>query len=122
MVDASGLAASDRLTVDGLSDALRLIASGQPASLGDVLSGLPVAAWSGTLDDRYLTGSARQGAGVVRAKTGTLTGVSSLAGLVHDRDGRLLAFAFIADRTGSTPAAEAALDRVAAELAGCGCS
>jgi D-alanyl-D-alanine carboxypeptidase/D-alanyl-D-alanine-endopeptidase (penicillin-binding protein 4) len=58
---------------------------------------------------------------VIRAKTGTLTGVSSLVGLVHDRDGRLLAFAFIADRTGATPAAEAALDVLAARLAGCGC-
>jgi hypothetical protein len=33
----------------------------------------------------------------------------------------LLAFAFIADRTGATPAAEAALDVLAARLAGCGC-
>ncbi len=87
-----------------------------------VLDMLPVAGWSGTLAGRYL-GSA--GAGVVRAKTGTLTGVSTLAGLVHDEDGRLLAFAVMADRVGAaeadTTAAEAALDRVAATLASCGC-
>jgi D-alanyl-D-alanine carboxypeptidase/D-alanyl-D-alanine-endopeptidase (penicillin-binding protein 4) len=40
---------------------------------------------------------------------------------VHDRSGRLLAFALLADRTGSTPAAETALDAVAARLAACGC-
>jgi D-alanyl-D-alanine carboxypeptidase/D-alanyl-D-alanine-endopeptidase (penicillin-binding protein 4) len=65
------------------------------------------------------------GAGVVRAKTGTLTSVSTLAGLVQDKDGRLLAFALLADRVGPTTAdterAEAALDRAASALASCGC-
>ena len=59
---------------------------------------------------------------MVRAKTGTLTGVNSLAGLVVDADGRLLAFAFIADQT--QPIAtrpSGALDRIAAALAACGC-
>ncbi|MDT4935178.1 MAG: hypothetical protein QOK11_3070, partial [Pseudonocardiales bacterium] len=92
----------------------------------DIVTALPVAAWSGTLSGRYLRGSgATAGAGVVRAKTGTLTSVSSLAGFVHDADGRLLAFAVLADHVapgdGPTAAAEAALDRIAAALAGCGC-
>ncbi|MBE7189282.1 D-alanyl-D-alanine carboxypeptidase/D-alanyl-D-alanine-endopeptidase [Jatrophihabitans endophyticus] len=125
MVDGSGLAASDRLTVAGLAGVLRAAAgasdSGSGSPLGALMSGLPVAAWSGTLDDRYVSGSARAGAGVVRAKTGTLTGVSTLAGLVHDRGGRLLAFAILADRTGATPQAEAALDVAATRIATCGC-
>ncbi len=62
---------------------------------------------------------------MVRAKTGTLTSVSALAGVVHDSDGRLLAFAFVADEVapgdGPTTAAEAALDRLASILARCGC-
>lgn len=119
MVDGSGLAARDRLSPAVLTDALRLAAraAGHPG-LRTLFAALPVAAWSGTLVDRYVGGSA---AGLVRAKTGTLTGVSSLAGTVHDRSGRLLAFAFIADRTGPTAAAEAALDAVATRLAACGC-
>jgi len=121
LVDGSGLAARDRLSPDTLARVLALATKAQPG----VLDGLPVAGWSGTLADRYLTGSAKAGAGVVRAKTGTLTSVSTLAGLVHDRDGRLLAFAVMADRVGptaaDTTAAEAALDRVAAKLATCGC-
>jgi D-alanyl-D-alanine carboxypeptidase/D-alanyl-D-alanine-endopeptidase (penicillin-binding protein 4) len=104
---------------------LRLAAGPAHPDLHDLVIGLPVAGWSGTLADRYMSGSATKGAGTVRAKTGTLTGVSSLAGLVHDVDGRLLAFAFVADRVpnsdAGTVAAEAALDRIAATLAGCGC-
>ena len=123
LVDGSGLAASDRVTAGTLADVLRLAAttSLQPA-VRSLLAALPVAAWSGSLADRFVTGSSRTGAGVVRAKTGTLTGVSALAGTVHDRDGRLLVFAVIADRVASTSAAESALDALAAGLARCGCT
>ena len=122
MFDGSGLAASDRLAPASLVDLLDLAAYGPRAELRDVIAELPVAGWEGTLADRY-RGSA--GAGFVRAKTGTLTGVSTLAGVVQDRDGRLLAFSLVADQVGpaqaDTDAAETALDAVAATLAGCGC-
>lgn len=125
MVDGSGLASTDRLSAAALVHVLQAITSPEHPDLHPVVTALPVAGWSGTLADRYLGGSAYGGAGVVRAKTGTLTGVSSLAGLVHDRDGRLLAFALIADQVPpgapGTASAEAALDRAAAALAGCGC-
>ncbi len=119
MVDASGLAPRDRLTPAVLVAVLRLAV--RTPRLRDILDGMPVAGWSGTLSDRYVTGLSRAGAGVVRAKTGTLTGVSALAGLVHDRSGALLAFAVIADRAPDTDSAEAALDNVAGRLAECGC-
>jgi D-alanyl-D-alanine carboxypeptidase/D-alanyl-D-alanine-endopeptidase (penicillin-binding protein 4) len=58
----------------------------------------------------------------VRAKTGTLLGVNDLAGTVVTADGRLLAFAVLADgSTGTLSATETALDIVAHALAGCGC-
>jgi serine-type D-Ala-D-Ala carboxypeptidase/endopeptidase (penicillin-binding protein 4) len=63
----------------------------------------------------------RSAAGFVRAKTGTLIGVATLAGTVVDRDSRLLAFAFMSDGTSDTDAARAALDRAATALAACGC-
>ena len=123
LVDGSGLSTDDRLTVAALSRLLGLAASADHPALRSVVTGLPVAAFSGTLTDRYGRTKARSGAGLVRAKTGTLNGVSSLAGLVQTDDGRLLVFAFLADDvpTGGVFAAEAALDRTAAALADCGC-
>ncbi|MFF8728838.1 D-alanyl-D-alanine carboxypeptidase/D-alanyl-D-alanine-endopeptidase [Streptomyces sp. NPDC015171] len=115
--DGSGLDRSDRLTA-GLLTAL-LAKAGDPdrPGLRPVLTGLPVAGFTGTLSSRYTDGAA----GVVRAKTGTLTGVNTLAGTVVDQDGRLLAFAFLASDTANGPEAQAALDRTATALARCGC-
>ncbi len=122
LLDGSGLAAADRLTPATLTALLRLAATPAHPTLHDVLAGLPVAGWTGTLADRY-RGS--PGAGLIRAKTGTLSGVSTLAGLVHDRDGRVLVFALLAEAVGpsqaDTRAAETALDTVASTLVGCGC-
>jgi D-alanyl-D-alanine carboxypeptidase/D-alanyl-D-alanine-endopeptidase (penicillin-binding protein 4) len=127
LVDGSGLAASDRVAPATLVAVLRYVAGYGAASAEGargVVAALPVAGWSGSLADRYLTGSAAAGRGDIRAKTGTLTGVSALAGFVHDRSGRLLAFDFDAYAVAATgtAAAEAALDVLAARLASCGCS
>jgi D-alanyl-D-alanine carboxypeptidase/D-alanyl-D-alanine-endopeptidase (penicillin-binding protein 4) len=121
MVDGSGLAAGDRLSAGTLAALVRVVADGAHPGLQALLTGLPIAAWSGTLGTRYLAGPSHAGAGVVRAKTGTLTGVSALVGLVHDRSGRLLAFAFMAENATDAASAEAALDVIAARLAECGC-
>ena len=115
MVDGSGLADRDRLSAATLAGTVRLAAA-RPR-LRTLLAGLPVAGWSGTLVDRYVRGTARAGAGVVRAKTGTLTGVATLAGTVHDSGGRLLAFAFMSQSGAATSSAETALDKLAARLA-----
>ncbi|MFY1634690.1 D-alanyl-D-alanine carboxypeptidase/D-alanyl-D-alanine endopeptidase [Solwaraspora sp. WMMB335] len=122
--DGSGLSRRNRLTPALLTELLVLAGSGSRPELTGLFSGLPVAAWSGTLQDRYQNTSdaRRAGAGMVRAKTGSLSGVNALAGTVTTADGRLLAFAVLAD---SVPlyidAAQAALDRIAATLARCGC-
>ncbi|HET8642999.1 MAG TPA: D-alanyl-D-alanine carboxypeptidase, partial [Pseudonocardiaceae bacterium] len=90
------------------------------ARLRPMVNGLPVAGGSGTLAERYLAGPSVPGRGHVRAKTGTLEGVNSLAGIVVDADGRLLVFALLSN--GSTAAtARPALDAIAAALRTCGC-
>jgi D-alanyl-D-alanine carboxypeptidase/D-alanyl-D-alanine-endopeptidase (penicillin-binding protein 4) len=83
--------------------------------------GLPVAGLTGTLADRFTGPGTRRAAGFVRAKTGTLLRVSTLAGTVVDAEGRLLAFAFMSDATRDIDASRIALDQAAAALAACGC-
>jgi D-alanyl-D-alanine carboxypeptidase/D-alanyl-D-alanine-endopeptidase (penicillin-binding protein 4) len=120
-VDASGLSRRDRVTAATLVALLRVcLQPGRPV-LAAMLRGLPIAGLTGTLADRYRVGEARWGAGTVRAKTGTLTRVSTLAGYLVDADGRLLVFALLSDRAPSATAAESALDLIAARLARCGC-
>jgi D-alanyl-D-alanine carboxypeptidase/D-alanyl-D-alanine-endopeptidase (penicillin-binding protein 4) len=123
LLDGSGLSAQDRITPALLAALLRTAAGPAQPQLHALVPGLPVSGYLGTLDDRYRTGPAALAAGQVRAKTGTLDGVSSLAGLVRGADGRLLVFAVVADRVpaGGTLPAEAALDDVAAALTTCGC-
>ena len=119
LVDGSGLSVLDRVTAADLTAVLGRVAGAE--NLRPIALMLPVAGWDGTLRDRFLTAPDSAGAGRVRAKTGTLTGVSCLAGLVVTSSGRLLAFAVLADQVpatyGGTLDAEAALDRVAAALA-----
>ncbi|MFJ7047071.1 D-alanyl-D-alanine carboxypeptidase/D-alanyl-D-alanine-endopeptidase [Streptomyces sp. NPDC101112] len=117
--DGSGLSRGDRLSPTVLTALLAAAASPSHPELRPVLTGLPVAGFTGTLRTRYPADST--GTGVVRAKTGTLTGVNTLAGTVVDADGRLLSFAFMATQTPSRDPAQAALDTAASALANCGC-
>jgi D-alanyl-D-alanine carboxypeptidase/D-alanyl-D-alanine-endopeptidase (penicillin-binding protein 4) len=123
LLDGSGLSRLDRVQPAALTRLLAAVAGADRERLFPVLSGLPVAGFDGTLEKRYRKGPGLPAAGVVRAKTGTLNGVSALAGLVRTRDGRLLAFDFTADAVplSLALASQTALDRLAAALAGCGC-
>lgn len=121
LVDGSGLSVLDRASPRALARLLAAAASPDRPQLRPILAGLPVAGLTGTLADRYRSGPPAAVRGILRAKTGTLDGVSSLAGLAVDRDGRLLAFAVVADRAPYYLSAQAALDRVAARIADCGC-
>lgn len=123
LVDGSGLSPQDKVSPSLLVHVLRAAASVTHPGLHALFPGLPVAGYDGTLQDRFRIGPAAASAGMVRAKTGTLDGVSTLSGVVQDADGRVLVFAFMADQVplGGTLGAEAALDDLAATLARCGC-
>jgi D-alanyl-D-alanine carboxypeptidase/D-alanyl-D-alanine-endopeptidase (penicillin-binding protein 4) len=119
--DGSGLSRDNRITPDALLAVLRAAATGGPA-LRTVIEALPVAGFTGSLTDRF-DGAFPEARGLVRAKTGTLTAVSSLAGVVVDQQGHQMVFVLMADRI-SKPretAAENALDDAAAALAACSC-
>ncbi|MFE9251134.1 D-alanyl-D-alanine carboxypeptidase/D-alanyl-D-alanine-endopeptidase [Streptomyces sp. NPDC007088] len=114
--DGSGLDRADRLSPALLTGLLAHAGDKDRPALRPVLSGLPVAGFTGTLATRYNEHTNAAGTGMVRAKTGTLTGVNTLAGTVVTRSGRLLAFAYMTQDAPSPLEAQAALDRMAAAL------
>jgi D-alanyl-D-alanine carboxypeptidase/D-alanyl-D-alanine-endopeptidase (penicillin-binding protein 4) len=87
----------------------------------ELLADLPVSGFTGTLVDRFADLTTARGA--VRAKTGTLTGIHSLAGYALDADGRPVLFAVMSDDSDRDQPlqAQAALDRVTAAIATCSC-
>ncbi|GGV17433.1 D-alanyl-D-alanine carboxypeptidase [Kitasatospora herbaricolor] len=120
--DGSGLHAGNTIPPAVLVQLLGLASSPDHPELRPVLTGLPVAGFTGTLGKRFGAGSgAAEAAGLVRAKTGTRSGVNTLAGTVVDADGRLLSFAVMTRTTAPADTARAAMDRIVARLAACGC-
>jgi D-alanyl-D-alanine carboxypeptidase/D-alanyl-D-alanine-endopeptidase (penicillin-binding protein 4) len=121
LLDSSGLSVDDRLTAETLDGVVNAAAGTDEPKLRPLLDLLPIAGGSGTLSNRYLdTDAGRAAAGYLRAKTGSLTGTNSLAGIVTDASGRVLTFAFISNNAG--PTGRTAIDALAAVLRSCGCS
>jgi D-alanyl-D-alanine carboxypeptidase/D-alanyl-D-alanine-endopeptidase (penicillin-binding protein 4) len=94
--------------------------SGEHPELRPLVDVLPIAGGSGTLSNRYLdTDAGKAAAGWLRAKTGSLTAVNTLAGIVTDVSGRVLTFALMSNNAG--PTGRTSLDALAAVLRSCGC-
>jgi serine-type D-Ala-D-Ala carboxypeptidase/endopeptidase (penicillin-binding protein 4) len=125
LVDGSGLSPDDRVTPAALTRLVALASGTGHARLRPAVTGMPVAGFSGTLaPGQSLFGHFTEPAlGTVRAKTGNLDTVATMAGLAYDKQGRVLAFAFMADKVpaGSLTQAATAIDAMASALAGCGC-
>ena len=117
--DASGLSYANRVPARVLDDMMAGIAGPRYPQLRVLLDGLPVAAGTGTLTARF-NPRKTSWAGWVRAKTGTLTGVSSLTGIVQTVDGRVLSFALMSNGT-APDVARPALDAVVGKIRDCGC-
>ncbi len=121
--DGSGLSRENLLGAPTLLGVLR--AAGDPARPGlrAALTGLPVGGFTGSLAFRFDTAPAAA-VGRVRAKTGSLEGVRSLAGVALDQNGTPLAFVLAADRIryADTVDAQQDLDNLAAALGACRCS
>lgn len=117
--DGNGISAGDHVTPDSLVGAIRL--GLERPGLRHLVTGLPVAGVSGTLDERYLAADAVAGRGIVRAKTGTIRNVNTLTGYVVTSDGQPLAFAFMTSDGAGQTSARAWLDRASSALASCGC-
>ena len=111
LVDGSGLSRDNRVSARLLVAALRR--ADESFAIGpDLLASLPIAAEDGTLRKR-----AEGARGMVRAKTGSLDGVTALAGYARTESGRELLFALISNghKRGDVEAISAA-DAFAAAL------
>ena len=117
VIDASGLSRQNKITPHALAQLLYKIHS-DPV-LSRLIESLPVGGESGTLRNRYIE-TAPDAVGLVKAKTGTLTGTVSLAGYVQSGD-REYAFVIIADKIRRTNSASdrarKTLDRYLAKIA-----
>jgi D-alanyl-D-alanine carboxypeptidase/D-alanyl-D-alanine-endopeptidase (penicillin-binding protein 4) len=121
LVDSSGLSVDDRLTAKTLDGVVQAAAGPDQPALRALLDLLPIAGGSGTLGDRFLDAATDRGpAGWLRAKTGSLTAVNSLVGVLTDRSGRVLTFAFLSNDAG--PNGRNAMDALATKLWFCGCA
>lgn len=121
--DGSGLSRGNRVAAATLVTALSLAFDEGHPQLRSLLGALPVAGFSGTLAERFDDPGSSSQVGDVRAKTGYLTGVVTLAGYALDEDDRPLVFAVLANGMDRDQALDAqqAVDRLAAAIAGCGC-
>ncbi len=117
--DGSGLSRENLITPAALVGVLRVVLDPAHPELDAVATGLPVAGFSGSLTNRF-DEPFPLSRGLVRAKTGTLTAVSSLAGIAVDQDGHQMLFALMADRIAKADETKAqrALDAAAGALGG----
>ena len=114
IADGSGLSLYNYVTAELLVRLLRH-AWRTPSISKALIASLPVAGVDGTLTSRMLKTPAQ---GNVRAKTGTLTGISSLAGYCTTPNGHELAFAIINQGILDKTTGKAFQDRVCRVLCG----
>jgi D-alanyl-D-alanine carboxypeptidase/D-alanyl-D-alanine-endopeptidase (penicillin-binding protein 4) len=113
VVDGSGLSRYNLCSAQQLVKVLLALYQ-DPLARPELLVALPVAGVDGTLWNR-MNGQDRSAR--VRAKTGTMTGVSSLAGFAYGRDDRCYCFAMIFNNYTARPNAVRAIqDRILEEL------
>ena len=113
LVDGSGLSRRDAISPEAVMAVLQRMSSSSDAA--PFLTALPIAGVDGSLAAR-MKGTAAEGN--LRAKTGTMSNIRSLAGYVTARNGEHLAFAILINNfEGTTAAANQAIDAVAVRIA-----
>ena len=115
--DASGLSKENRITAKQV--ALLLVKIRNDSKFAPIIGGLPVGGITGTLRNRFIE-TAPQAIGLIKAKTGTLSGTANLAGYVESGD-REYAFVILADHLRRTNRAETrardTVDRILGKIA-----
>jgi len=100
LTDGSGLSRQDLLTPEQTVNLLRFLHDRFPLSY-EYIAALPVAGRDGTLQRRFRKITQQ---GLLRAKTGTMTGIMSLSGYLYTANAHTLAFSiFINTTPGTSP-------------------
>jgi D-alanyl-D-alanine carboxypeptidase/D-alanyl-D-alanine-endopeptidase (penicillin-binding protein 4) len=110
-LDGSGLSAGSRVSASTFVDVIERMASGPVWS--EYWGSMPEAGRRGELGRMFGTAAA----GNLRAKTGTIEGVSALTGMVRSRSGERLAFSLLVNGTRSNSRAKATENQVGILLA-----
>jgi D-alanyl-D-alanine carboxypeptidase/D-alanyl-D-alanine-endopeptidase (penicillin-binding protein 4) len=114
LVDGSGLSRRDLIAPESLYALLKKMF--EPAGTSPFISGLPLAGVDGSLANRMKGTPAENN---LRAKTGTMSNIRSLAGYLTTRDGEHLAIVVIVNNyEGSGADANESIDNMAVRLAG----
>jgi D-alanyl-D-alanine carboxypeptidase/D-alanyl-D-alanine-endopeptidase (penicillin-binding protein 4) len=113
LVDGSGLSRRDAISADAVLSVLERMAD--PSAKSPFVTGLPIAGVDGSLSTRMKGTPAENN---VRAKTGTMSNIRTMAGYVTTRDGERLAFVIMINNFEGTGAnANDAIDAIAVRLA-----
>lgn len=120
LTDGSGMSANNRITARTLVSVIEHAANDPELEM--VLEGLPVSAATGTLLSRFGSDDAAIARGDVRAKTGSLNSVSTLAGYAITQDRGLVAFAVMGNDLADDRDPRPWIDQIAAAIAGCDCA
>lgn len=121
VVDGSGLSRANLVSARSLTRAVELAIKEDSVKYRALATGMSVAGTEGTLAGRFVEDGTEPGRGHVRAKTGTLTNVHSLAGYVRSADGSILVYAFLVNGEQEEYRTRVWLDRITATLSTCGC-
>lgn len=92
--DGSGLSRQDRLTPSQTVELLKFLYQKFPLTY-EYIAALPISGRDGTMEKRLKKPTQQD---FVRAKTGTMAGVNSLAGYIYTANGHTLAFAVFSNR------------------------
>jgi D-alanyl-D-alanine carboxypeptidase/D-alanyl-D-alanine-endopeptidase (penicillin-binding protein 4) len=113
IIDGSGLSRRNVISADAVLMLLQRMY--EPAYASPFLTALPIAGVDGSLQNRMRDTPA---AGNVRAKTGTMSNIRTMAGYAATRDGERLAFVVMVNNfEGPGAAATQAIDAIAVRLA-----
>ena len=92
LVDGSGLSHYNLVSAELILEVLKYMYYSEPGLYKILVESFPIAGVDGTLAKRMNGTSAENN---VKAKTGTITGVSALSGYITSQSGRLIAFSIL---------------------------